>query len=211
VIADKFGIANTVLGASYPLIIMVFGIVGACATFNFLAGYNGLETSQGILILSALTIVTYITGVKELSVIGLIMIGALAIFYLFNRFPAKAFPGDVLTYAIGGLIAVMAIFGHIEKIAVFFFIPYLLETVLKIRGKLKKESFAKVNADGSLEMPYDKIYGLEHLAIYLLKKMKPTKKVYEKDVVLLINLFQLVIIILGFVIFQVNPLDIFSA
>jgi len=209
--AGKFGVANTVLGASYPLILMVIGIVGACATFNFLAGYNGLETSQGILLLSALTIVTYLNGTTELSLIGLIMIGALGIFYLFNRFPAKTFPGDVLTYAIGGLVAVMAIFGHIEKIAVFFFIPYILETLLKLRGKLKKESFAKVNADGSLEMPYDKVYGLEHLAIYLLKKIKPNKKVYEKEVVYLINIFQLVIIIVGFIIFKVNPFSIFSA
>jgi hypothetical protein len=50
-------------------------------------------------------------------------------------------------------------------------------------------------------MPYDKIYGLEHLAIFLLKKIKPSKKVYENDVVYLINGFQLVVIILGFVIF----------
>ncbi|HIF03136.1 MAG TPA: glycosyl transferase family 4, partial [Nitrospinaceae bacterium] len=30
------------------------GIVGAATTFNFLAGFNGLETGQGILIFSGL-------------------------------------------------------------------------------------------------------------------------------------------------------------
>jgi UDP-N-acetylglucosamine--dolichyl-phosphate N-acetylglucosaminephosphotransferase len=185
------------LGIIYPLLIIPLGIVGASTTFNFLAGYNGLETSQGILILSALAFVTWHTGNSWLSVIALCMVASLIAFYLFNRTPSKVFPGDVLTYSIGALIAIIAILGDIEKIAVFFFIPYILETILKIRGKCKKESFAKINGDGSLEMPYDKIYGVEHLAIYLLKKIKKNKKVYEKEVVYLINAFQILIIILG--------------
>ena len=129
------------------------------------------------------------------------MVASLLSFYLFNKYPAKVFPGDVLTYSIGSMIALITILGNIEKIAVFFFIPYILETGLKARGKLKKESFAKVKEDGSLDMPYEKIYGLEHLAIYLLKKMKRSGKVYEKEVVYLINLFQITIILLGFVLF----------
>ncbi len=190
------------LGILYPLIFIPIGIVGASATFNFLAGYNGLESSQGIIILSALAFVTYKTGNSWLSLICLIMIASLAGFYIFNKYPAKVFPGDVLTYPIGALIAIIAILGNIEKIAIFFFTPYIIETGLKLRGKLKKESLAKVNEDGSLEMPYKKIYGLEHLAIYFLKKIKTNKKVYEKDVVYLINLFQVFIIILGFVLFK---------
>ncbi|MCH7850906.1 MAG: hypothetical protein IH845_04660, partial [Nanoarchaeota archaeon] len=45
---------------------------------------------------------------------------------------------------------------------------------------------------------YKKIYGLEHLAILILKTTKPSKKVFEKDVVYLINGFQILIVILGF-------------
>lgn len=191
----------------YPLFFIAIGFVGTYS-FNFLAGYNGLETSQGILILSALAIVTYLTGNRWLSIIGLVMVFCLIAFYFFNKYPAKVFPGDILTSSVGALIAIMAILGNIEKIALFFFIPYILETILKARGKLKKESFAKVNEDGSLEMPYDKIYGLEHLAIYILKKIKPSKKVYEKDVVHLINFFQILVIILGFIIFKVDVLKI---
>lgn len=190
------------LGLVYPFLLIPLGIVGATATFNFLAGYNGLESSQGILILFSLSLVTFFTGVTWLSMIGLIMVACLFAFYIFNKYPAKVFPGDVMTYAVGALIAGMAILGDIEKIAVFFFIPYILETILKVRGKLKRESFARVNEDGTLEMPYSKIYGLEHLAIYILKKIKPSKKVYEKEVVYLINAFQILIIIIGFVIFR---------
>jgi UDP-N-acetylglucosamine--dolichyl-phosphate N-acetylglucosaminephosphotransferase len=200
----------TALEIIYPIFLIPIGLVGASATFNFLAGYNGLETSQGIIILTALSIVTYLTGNRWLSIIGLVMVASLIAFYIFNKYPAKVFPGDILTYSVGALIAMLAIFGNIEKIAIFFFIPYILETILKLRGKLKKESFAKVNEDGSLEMPYKKIYGLEHLAIYILRKIKPSKKIYEKEVVYLINFFQILIVIAGFIIFKVDVLKIFS-
>jgi UDP-N-acetylglucosamine--dolichyl-phosphate N-acetylglucosaminephosphotransferase len=201
-------VGGTGLEIIYPLFLIPFGLVGASATFNFLAGYNGLEAGQGAIILFALSIVTYLTGNRWLSIIGLVMVASLVAFYIFNKYPAKVFPGDILTYSVGALIAMIAIFGNIEKIAIFFFIPYILETILKIRGKLKKESFAKVNEDGSLEMPYSKIYGLEHLAIYILKRIKPSKKVYEKEVVYLINAFQILIVIIGFIIFKVDVFKI---
>ena len=190
-------------GLVFPLFLIPLGIVGAATTFNFLAGYNGLEASQGILILSALSVVTFLTGNSWLSVIALCMVAALTAFYIFNKYPAKIFPGDTLTYPVGALIAVIAILGNIEKIAIFFFIPYILETILKLKGWLRKESFAKLNKDGSLELPYTKMYGLEHLAIKILKKIKPSKKVYETDVVYLINGFQIIIILLGFWIFVI--------
>jgi len=185
-------------GLIFPLLIIPIGILGATTTFNFLAGYNGLEAGQGIIILSALALVTWLTGNAWLSVIALCMVASLIGFYIFNKYPAKVFPGDIMTYSIGALIAVIAILGNIEKIAVLFFIPYIIETGLKLRGRLKKESFAKVNKDGSLEMPYEKIYGLEHLAIYILKKIKPSKKVYEKEVVFLIHGFQIIVVLLAF-------------
>jgi len=189
-------------GLAYPFLLIPIGIVGASATFNFLAGYNGLESSQGIIILSALSLVTFFRQTTWISMIGIIMAACLFAFYLFNKYPGKIFPGDILTYSTGALIASLAIFGDIEAIAVFFFIPYILETILKVRGRLKKESFAKVNEDGSLEMPYDKFYGLEHISIYLLKKIKPSHKAYEKEVVYLINFFQILVIAAGFLIFR---------
>jgi len=189
------------LGLLYPLVIIPLGVIGASATFNFLAGYNGLETSQGIILLSSLSIISFFMGNKWLSVIILCMVVSLIAFYVYNKYPAKVFPGNILTYCVGALIAGAAILGGIEKITLFFFIPYFIEAVLKIRGKLKKQSFAKVNEDNSLDLPYDKIYGLEHVAIYILKKIKPSRKVYEKDVVLLINSFQILVIIIGILLF----------
>lgn len=188
------------IGILYPLVLIPIGIAGATTTYNFLAGFNGLEVGQGIIIISFLSFIAYITGSSWLALIGLCMVVALIVFYFYNKYPAKVFPGDVLTYSIGALIAGMAILGNFERIAVFIFILYIIETVLKLRGNLKKQSFGKVNEDGSLELPYDKIYGMTHLSIFILKKFK--KRVYEKDIVYLIFMFQIVICLLALVIFS---------
>ena len=188
------------LGIIYPLIFIPLGVVGATTTFNILAGYNGLEAGQGILILSALGLVAFFTGNAWLSIIALCMIVSLFAFLFYNFSPAQVFPGDSLTYAIGSLIAVMSILGNFEKVAVFFFIPYILETILKSRGRLAKHSFGKPTKEGEILQPYDKVYGLEHLAIKVLKSsgIKPT----EKRVVYSLWIFQLMLIIMGFIIFR---------
>jgi len=188
------------VGFLYPILVIPIGVVGATTTYNFLAGFNGLEYGQGVILLYALAIVSYLTGSQWLAVIALCMIAALVAFLVYNFDPAQVFPGDSLTYAVGGMIAIMAILGNFEKIAVFFFIPYIIETVLKSRGKLKKYSFGKPQKDGSLTMMYDKIYSLNHVAIRLMEKMKvrPT----ERKVVLAIWIFQIIVILIGFLIFR---------
>lgn len=188
------------LGLIYPLFLIPIAIMGASTTFNFLAGFNGLEAGQGILLLGALSITAYITGNAWIAVLGLCMIAALAGFLLYNFNPARVFPGDVMTYPVGGLIAMMAIVGNFEKIAVFFFIPVIIEVVLKSRGKLIKQSFGLPNKDGSLGLRYPHLYSLNHVAMALMIKMniKPT----ETKVVLSIWAFQLFIIIIGFILFM---------
>ena len=107
------------LSILYPLLLIPLGIAGATATYNFLAGFNGLEAGQGIIILSFLSFIAYVTGNPWLTLIGGVMVASLFVFYFYNKYPAEVFPGDILTYAIGALIACMAILGNFEKIAVF--------------------------------------------------------------------------------------------
>src|SRR3989344_395604 len=187
------------LGIIYPLLVIPIGIVGATTTYNFLAGFNCLEAGQGIIVLSALAIVAWVTGSPWLSFVALIMASSLLAFLFFNFYPARVFPGDTLTYTVGGLIAIIAILGNFERLAVFFFIPYIAETFLKIRGGLVKQSFGEIKKDGSLELKYGKIYSLNHLSISLMRRfgIKPT----EVKVVLSLWAFQILVILIGFAIF----------
>ncbi len=193
-------IGLTNLGLLYPLILIPLGIAGATTTYNFLAGFNGLEAGQGIIIVSFLSYIAYLTGNPWLAMVGLCLVASLIVFYYYNKVPAKVFPGDILTWTIGSVIGGMAILGNFEKIAIFVFMLYILETILKLRGKLKMQSFGIPNKDGSLERPYDKIYGLTHLSILLLKKFKG--KVYEKDVVYFIFAIQIVICLAALIVFK---------
>ena len=193
-----FGVVD--LGLIYPLFFIPLGIVATTTTFNMFAGFNGLEAGQAAIMLSALALVAHLTGSSWLAVICLCFVFALLGFLCYNWYPAKVLPGDVLTYAVGALIAGVAIVGNFERIAVFFYIPYVLEVFLKLRGGLKKHSFGKPMKDGSLDLLYDRVYSLNHLAILLLKKMhiKPT----EKRAVLVLLGFQIFIVVLGLIIFR---------
>ncbi len=186
-------------GLLYPLILIPIGVIATSTTFNFLAGFNGLEAGQGIILISALSLVAYTTGNSWLALIGFIIVAALLAFLFYNIYPAQVFPGDTLTYPLGGLIAIFAILGNFEKVAILLFIPYIIETILKLRGGLVKQSFAKPVGEDTLDLKYSKIYSLNHLSILLMKKfgIKPT----ERRVVYSIWLFQVVIIAIVFAFF----------
>lgn len=188
------------LGLVYPLFLIPLAIVGTSTTFNFLAGFNALEGGQGVIILGALSAVAYFTGNSWLAVVGVIMIVALLGFLWFNVFPAQIFPGDCLTYPVGGMIAIMAILGNFEKVALFFFIPTIIEVVLKSRGRFIKQSFGKPLPDGSLALQYPRIYSLNHAAIVFLRKIGITSS--ERNVVFSIWAIQIAFVLIGFLLFK---------
>ncbi|OYT41528.1 hypothetical protein B6U80_01145 [Candidatus Pacearchaeota archaeon ex4484_26] len=138
-------------GLFYPLFIVPLAIIFVTNAFNMLAGYNGLETGNGVIILTTLAFVIWKTGAFWAAVIA--------------------------------LIAAFAITGNAEKVVFILFLPYILEFFLKARGKFQKESFAKLQKNGSLKMPYKKIYSLTHLSLWFLRYFKENRKVYEKDIV----------------------------
>lgn len=192
------GIVN--LGLFYTVVILPLAVGFVTTTFNFLAGYNGLEARQGILILGSLSLGAYLTGSPLLALALGAMVTALAGFLWFNRYPARVFPGDALTYAVGALIAAAAVVGNMERFAFIIYIPTLLEVILKARGNFAKESFAQVQKDSSLTNKYTRWYGLEHIAVSLAIKL--WGKATEERVVFLINAFQLLWCLLAFWIFR---------
>jgi len=161
------------LGIIYPLLFIPLGIMGAANSFNMLAGLNGLEAGMGFIIISTLGFVAYATGFAWVATIAILFAAALFAFLLFNKYPAKVFPGDSLTYSTGAFIAVIAIFADMERIALFLFIPFILEFILKARYWFKTESFGTPNFNGTLTPP-EKISSLTHIFMTLFKTEKRT-------------------------------------
>lgn len=180
------------VGLLFPLLFVPAAIMGASNGFNMIAGYNGLETGLGIIILSTLGYLAWLNNMGWVAVIAFCMVFALLAFLIFNMYPASVFPGDTLTYSVGALIAIIAILGNMEKYALMLFVPYFIEFVLKARGMMQKESFARVMSEGTLAKPYKKYYGIEHIAIDVADRIKG--KAREYDVVLLIWGFQLIFV-----------------
>jgi UDP-N-acetylglucosamine--dolichyl-phosphate N-acetylglucosaminephosphotransferase len=193
-------LGNVDLGLLYPLLVVPLGVIGSTNGFNLLAGYNGLEASMGLVIFAVFGFTGMIVGRLWIALIAFVVCACLLAFLAFNWYPAKVFPGNSFTYAIGALIATLAILGNMERIAVWLFIPYFLEILLYLRARVidkmgDVQAFAKPNKDGSLEMPYKKVYDTTHFAIWFLKRVK--RKVYERDVVLFLIAVQALIAISG--------------
>lgn len=183
------------LGWIYPLLLIPIAILGTTNGFNILAGYNGLEAGLGMIIFSFFGVVSFVHGSMWLAVIAGIIVFSLAGFFIFNKYPAKIFPGDSLTYPLGAMIGTFAILGNMERLALFAFIPFIIEGILKARSRLKAECFGVPKKDGSLESRYEKNYSLTHVAIRILKATKG--KATEKDVVYLIWSFELILIVIA--------------
>ena len=120
-------------GIIYPLIIIPIGIVGASNGFNMLAGYNGLEAGMGIIILSIMSFIAWQNNLGWVSILALCMVFSLLAFLIYNKYPAKIFPGNSLTYAAGALIAIVAVLGNMEKIALILFIVLIYFVIKKWR------------------------------------------------------------------------------
>lgn len=183
------------LGLLYPLLVVPVGVVGASNAFNMIAGYNGLEALQGLTLLFFASVLLALTNNLDAVYVVLPVASAIFVFYsLYNKYPAKAFPGNSFTYGFGAYYASLAIYWNFEKYALYSFALYFLELVLFIRGllnKVYKENFGRVQADGSLLPPYNKSYSVTHLAIKIAMKLKG--KCYERDVVKTICALQVVV------------------
>lgn len=154
------GVVN--LGWIYPLILIPIGVVGAANMVNMLAGFNGMEAGLGIIYIGMLGLYAYTHGIFLAALIALTVFCSLIAFYFYNKVPAKIFPGDSLTYLLGGALAVIAIVGNMEKAALICSIPFFIEFFLKLRSRFKAQTYG-YEKDGKIHSRYNKIYSIPHI------------------------------------------------
>lgn len=110
-----------------PFAIIV--ILGTTNAVNLTDGIDGLASSVCTIIITCLTIIAIMFGVRELSVFGAIVIGAVLGFLIYNIHPAKVFMGDTGSLFLGGVISGMALYLKMPLILLIVaFIP-VLETI----------------------------------------------------------------------------------
>ncbi len=184
-------IGSIELGIIYSLVLIPIGITGASNAFNMLAGLNGLEAGQGIIILSTLGIISFFEGQTEALLIAIALIASLLAFIKYNWFPAKIFGGDSLTLMIGAGIATITIIGNMEKLGIWLLLLYFIELVFKAKHKFQSQCFGIPQKNGVLKANPKG----GSLTQFIMSKGKFT----EKQVVLIILGMQLLIASIGIV------------
>ena len=160
-----FPILGTVsVGLVYSLVLVPIAMTATTNAFNLFAGYNGLETGLGIIILSTISVFAYFENNLILFFILASFIGSLLGFYKFNKYPSKVFPGDIITLLIGFLAGVSAIYLKLEAIVFFLIIIYILEFIIKLIHKFKTECFGIVDKKGIIH-PKKEGGSLTHLIL----------------------------------------------
>ena len=110
-------LGQTRLTIIYPILIPL--IVAILAnTVNMLEGYNGEGSGTCLIAVCFLFICGLILFSAEAIIFTIPVIAVLLAFFIYNKYPAKVFPGDVGTLSIGAMIACIALFSSLE-VAVF--------------------------------------------------------------------------------------------
>ena len=107
----------------------IFVMLGTTNAINLTDGIDGLSTSVTTIILTCLTVIGIIFGVKEIVIMGVSLIGICLAFLLFNLHPAKVFMGDTGSLALGGVLAGLGILTKTELLLIILGGLFVIETL----------------------------------------------------------------------------------
>ncbi|MBL7169812.1 MAG: hypothetical protein ISS48_02240 [Candidatus Aenigmarchaeota archaeon] len=188
-------IGNINFGLLYPLILVPFGVVGAANMINLLGGFNGSEAGMGVVYCTTLGIYSLIINQIVSAAIFFSCVGALIGFLKYNWVPAKILSGDSIQYLLGSVVASGVILGNMEKAGLFLMLPFAIEFLLKLRGRLNVHCMGKLRKDGKLDPPYGKkIYSWTHLIMNI-------RPLTEKQVTIMLILMQVIFSLMFFIVF----------
>lgn len=143
------------LGAfAYALFVVSFTAVPNLT--NMLAGFNGLEAGLGAVMAFSLALVSFFLLEPAAFFSSFVLFAALLAFLFYNRYPARVFPGDVLTMSIGAILTLAAFSSGLELYLFILLLPHFSDAFLKFRsaGVMSREGRAPLRAvNGKLRMP----------------------------------------------------------
>ena len=110
-----------------PFAILV--MLGTTNAVNLTDGIDGLASSVCAIIISCLTVIAIINSVEEMVILGIIVVGSILGFLMFNLHPAKVFMGDTGSLFLGGLISAMTLYLKVPLILIIIAIIPIVETL----------------------------------------------------------------------------------
>lgn len=128
-----------------PIIIAVF-----TNTVNMLEGYNGEGSGTCLIAVCFLLICGIILDSAEAVIFTIPVIAVLIAFFIYNKFPAKIFPGDVGTLSMGAMIACIMLFGSLEVAAFCALLIHIFNSfyvVYSVRGFIESNDIINNKVD----------------------------------------------------------------
>ena len=107
----------------------IFVMLGTTNALNLTDGVDGLSSSVTTIIITCLSVIGIIFGIKEISLFGSCVAGACLGFLLFNLHPSKVFMGDTGSLFLGGAVAAMALYLKMPLLLIIIAIIPVLETL----------------------------------------------------------------------------------
>ncbi len=174
-------------GLLYILLLIPIGIAVASNLTNMLAGFNGMESGMGIVIFATVVLLALNRGDTEPLIISLAMVGSLLAFFIYNRYPARVFPGDVGNLTIGAALASAVIIGNIEAAGALLLFPYVVDFFIKMKNKFPSKEWWGVYKNGKLYAVGNKARGFAQLV------MKSSNGISEKNLTLFFVALEMVV------------------
>ncbi len=138
-----------------PLIVAVF-----TNTVNMLEGYNGEGSGTCLIAICFLFICSLIWNSAEGVIFTVPVIAVIIPFFIFNKYPARIFPGDVGTLSMGAMIACIMLFGSLEVATFCVLLIHIFNSfyyIYSIRGFFESSSGVRESKEDIILLEDDRI------------------------------------------------------
>ncbi len=140
---------RTRLTIIYPLLIPII-IAISTNTVNMLEGYNGEGSGTCLIAACFLLICSIIWDSTEGILFTIPVIAVLIPFFIYNKYPAKIFPGDIGTLSMGAMIACIMLFGSLEVATFCVLLIHIFNSfyvIYSVRGFLESDKIRETKED----------------------------------------------------------------
>jgi UDP-N-acetylglucosamine--dolichyl-phosphate N-acetylglucosaminephosphotransferase len=159
-LANLFGFVNiasptipildqTRLTIIYPFLIPIL-IAIFTNTVNMLEGYNGEGSGTCLIAIIFLFVCSLIWNSAQGVIFSIPVMAILIPFYMYNRYPAKIFPGDIGTLSMGAIIACIMLFGSLEVATFCAILIHVINSfyvIYSVRGFLESDAIRETKDD----------------------------------------------------------------
>ncbi len=126
--------------------LLPFAVAVPANAVNMMDVYNGVMPATCLIVSSALLVSGLILNKVSVVFMASPLIGSLAAYYYYNRYPARVFSGDTGSLAVGAAIGAMAVLSGLEMVGIVALMPHIMNafhSLASIKGLLERREIKR--------------------------------------------------------------------